>query len=255
MSTVVRRSVWQRAQSGHLESWQEYVRQGGPQAPERRESWVAILSEVEKRIPIRSGEKILDIGCGLDTVLDFVDRDVLGFTVDSLTASLAPLGLSPRAAHTAGALEGLPFRDDAFDRVVLLNVLDHVRGCALRSARDCQGPWHLAAAWSSRSTSTPVAATRPSASTNGGPAPDAPRPSTPWSSHSAPSRPCCTTPASTRPTLSTSPAPNPAATSSLPHCAKSGAGGRAGAHFARLRLAARPAYSRACGGDVSKTGP
>ena len=127
MSTVVKRSVWQRAQSGHLESWQEYVRQGGPQAPERRESWIAILSEVEKRIPIRSGEKILDIGCGLDTVLDFVDRDVLGFTVDSLTASLAPLGLSPRAAHTAGALEGLPFRDDAFDRVVLLNVLDHVR--------------------------------------------------------------------------------------------------------------------------------
>ncbi len=127
MSTAVRRSVWQRAQIGHLHSWQEYVRRGGAEAPERREVWVAILSEVEKRVPIRSGEKILDIGCGLDTALDFVDRDVLGFTVDSLTASLTSLGLSARAAHSAGALEGLPFRAGSIDRVLLMNVLDHVR--------------------------------------------------------------------------------------------------------------------------------
>ncbi len=124
---AVRRSVWQRAQTGHLESWQEYVRRGGAEAPGRRKVWVAILSEIEKRVPIRSGEKILDIGCGLDTALDFVEGNVLGFTVDSLTASLTSLGLSPRAAHTAGALEGLPFRDGSFDRVLLMNVLDHVR--------------------------------------------------------------------------------------------------------------------------------
>ena len=127
MSTAVRRSVWHRAQSGHLESWQEYVRRGGAEAPERRDVWVGILSEVEKRSPIRSGEKVLDIGCGLDTALDFVDQDVRGFTVDSLTASLSSLGLSPRAAHTAGALESLPFRAGSFDRVLLMNVLDHVR--------------------------------------------------------------------------------------------------------------------------------
>ena len=127
MSTAVRRSVWQRAQTGHLKNWQEYVRRGGAKAPERREVWVAILSEVEKRAPIRPGEKILDIGCGLDTALDFLEGNVLGFTVDSLTASLSSLGLSPRAAHTAGALEGLPFRDGSFDRVLLMNVLDHVR--------------------------------------------------------------------------------------------------------------------------------
>ena len=127
MSTAVRRSVWQRAQTGHLQSWQEYVRRGGAEAPERREVWVAILCEVEKRVPIRSGEKILDIGCGLNTALDFVDRDVRGFTVDSLTASLTSLGLSPRAEHTAGALEGLPFRAGSFDRVLLMNVLDHVQ--------------------------------------------------------------------------------------------------------------------------------
>ena len=127
MSTAVRRSVWQRAQTGHLESWQEYVRRGGADAPERREVWVAILSAVEKRVPIRPDEKILDIGCGLDTALDFIAHEVRGFTVDSLAASLASLGLSPRASHTAGALEGLPFRDSSFDRVLLMNVLDHVQ--------------------------------------------------------------------------------------------------------------------------------
>ncbi len=127
MSTAVRRSVWGRAQAGHLESWAEYVRRGGRDAPGRREVWTAILAEVEKRAPFRSGEKVLDIGCGLDTALDFVGQSVSGFTLDTLAAELREFGLSPRAAHAAGALEDLPYTDAAFDRVLLMNVLDHVR--------------------------------------------------------------------------------------------------------------------------------
>lgn len=134
MSTHVNRNVWKRAQSGHLEGWAEYARRRVAGAPERRELWTAILDEVEKRAPIRPGEKILDIGCGLDTALDFVETEVSGFTVDTLVAELAAFGLSARAAHTAGELEHLPYRDAALDRVLLMNVLDHVRdaGSGLR---------------------------------------------------------------------------------------------------------------------------
>ncbi len=127
MSTAVRHAVWKRAQSGHLESWAEYVRRGTGTAPERREVWKSILAEVQKRSPIRPGERILDIGCGLDTALDFVEEPVLGFTVDTLAVELSGLGLSPHARHTAGALEDLPYRDASLDRVMLMNVLDHVR--------------------------------------------------------------------------------------------------------------------------------
>ncbi len=142
MSTHVNRKVWKRAQSGHLEGWAEYARRRVAGAPERRELWAAILAEVEKRAPIRPGEKILDIGCGLDTALDFVETEVSGFTVDTLAAELAAFGLSARAAHAAGELEHLPYRDAALDRVLLMNVLDHVRdaGSGLReTARVLRG--------------------------------------------------------------------------------------------------------------------
>jgi ubiquinone/menaquinone biosynthesis C-methylase UbiE len=123
------------------------------------------LAELQKRSPIRPGERILDIGCGLDTALDFVEEPVLGFTVDTLAVELSALGLSPHARHTAGALENLPYRDASFDRVMLMNVLDHVRDArsGLReTARILR----------------PDAATTRSACTSGGPAPAAPRRST-----------------------------------------------------------------------------
>lgn len=52
----------------------------------------------------------------------------------AILAELAAFGLSARAAHTAGELEHLPYRDAALDRVLLMNVLDHVRdaGSGLR---------------------------------------------------------------------------------------------------------------------------
>ena len=73
---------------------------------------------------------MLDIGCGLDTVLDFLPN-VEGVTLDSLAARLYVLGLSPAAKHVAGLFEYLPFEDGTFDRVFLMNVLDHVWSPAL----------------------------------------------------------------------------------------------------------------------------
>jgi ubiquinone/menaquinone biosynthesis C-methylase UbiE len=88
--------------------------------------WRALLEKVEARAPIKSGERVLDIGCGLDTVLEFVS-DATRYTLDPLAARLVPLGLTPGIKHTAGVFESLPFPDETFDRVFLLNVLDHVR--------------------------------------------------------------------------------------------------------------------------------
>ena len=126
MKRSVKENVWRSAQTGHFQTWVTYAKQGKAASPEREKVWKAILQEVEKTAPVREGERVLDIGCGLDTVLDFLDG-VCGFTLDSLAAKLAELGLSPRARHSAGLFERLPFGDGVFDRVFLMNVLDHVR--------------------------------------------------------------------------------------------------------------------------------
>ena len=126
MKQAVKRDVWEQAQTGHLETWVGYARTREARSPERARVWEAILKEVEARRPIRSGERLLDIGCGLDSVLDYIP-DVFGVTLDSLMARLADLGLTPAARHSAGVFEALPFRDGSFDRVFLMNVLDHVQ--------------------------------------------------------------------------------------------------------------------------------
>jgi ubiquinone/menaquinone biosynthesis C-methylase UbiE len=126
MATAVSTAVWKQAQSGHFETWQGFAGRREADAPTRRMIWEAILTEVTRVRPFEDGERVLDIGCGLDTVLDYLPGS-RGFTLDSLMARLRPLGLTPRAQHTAGLFESLPFRDASFDRIFLMNVLDHVR--------------------------------------------------------------------------------------------------------------------------------
>lgn len=126
MRQAVKREVWEQAQTGHLETWIGYARDRESRSAERAPVWAAILKEVEAPRPIRSGEWVLDIGCGLDSVLDYMPG-VFGVTLDSLMARLAKLGLTRAAQHSAGVFEALPFRDESFDRVFLMNVLDHVQ--------------------------------------------------------------------------------------------------------------------------------
>jgi SAM-dependent methyltransferase len=118
--------VWRHAQSGHLETWVGYRRDGVLDDPRRAEVWESILDAVQADAPIKPGEHVLDIGCGLDTVLDFLPG-VKGYTLDPLAARLAPLGLPSGIRHVSGVFEQLPFADGAFDRVFLMNVLDHVQ--------------------------------------------------------------------------------------------------------------------------------
>ena len=129
MKRAVGPEVWHRAQTGHLETWVGYAEKRVAEAPERIAAWRALLETVEARAPTKPGERVLDIGCGLDTVLEFLP-EVSRYTLDPLASQLVPMGMTPGIRHTAGVFESLPFPDQTFDRVFLLNVLDHVRAPA-----------------------------------------------------------------------------------------------------------------------------
>lgn len=122
----VSRAVWERAQEGHLATWRALVERGASDSAARMARWKPVLDQVERHHPIRPGEAILEVGCGLDPVLDLLPS-VYGFALDSLMVELKD-PFPNRALHpTAGVFEALPFRTGAFDRAFVLNTLDHVR--------------------------------------------------------------------------------------------------------------------------------
>lgn len=77
----------------------------------------------------RRGHSLLDVGCGPGIFLEHFWEsgfDVTGFDAspDMLAAARARLG--PRADFHLGSADHLPFEDNAFDFVALLNVLEFV---------------------------------------------------------------------------------------------------------------------------------
>jgi SAM-dependent methyltransferase len=133
MSVAVKHDIWVCAQEGHFRTWEGYARRGVRQELGREMYWKSLVAEMDRTHPLRPSERVLDLGCGLDTVLDYLPS-VRGFTLDSLMHRLSAFGLSVPIAHAAGLFEMLPFADEVFDRVFLMNVLDHVRSpfCGLR---------------------------------------------------------------------------------------------------------------------------
>ena len=123
---AVKQAVWRSAQTGHLDTWKGFAQRGSATDPGRRTMWGGILDAAAKTAPIAAGEAVLDIGGGLDSVLDFVP-DVTPFALDPLAAELHQLAPNPTIRFTGGVFERMPFRTGCFDRVFLMNVLDHVR--------------------------------------------------------------------------------------------------------------------------------
>ncbi|MDR7551184.1 MAG: methyltransferase domain-containing protein [Armatimonadota bacterium] len=82
------------------------------------------LDEIQTRVPLKAC-RILDVGCGISTVLHFIEGHRYG--VDPLAHLYRTLyAYPPEIILCAGQGEALPFRDASFDVVFCSNVLDHV---------------------------------------------------------------------------------------------------------------------------------
>ena len=75
----------------------------------------------------RPGERVLDIGCGSGYHLEFMNRlglDVTGIDASPYMINLARERLGNRCSLNRGMAEDLPYEDNEFDLVVLINTLE-----------------------------------------------------------------------------------------------------------------------------------
>lgn len=110
----------------------EYARQA-PRYDRRWSSYVAAtVRETMRRLAVRPRDAVLDVGCGTGVLLDALARAEpaarltgLDLSPDMLARARARTGAA--AALCVGDTEALPFADAAFDVVVSVSVLHHVR--------------------------------------------------------------------------------------------------------------------------------
>jgi len=83
------------------------------------------LDEINAICNIKNNTKVLDVGCGISSVLHFIDGERYG--IDPLADEYKKLYSYPKEINIAkGFGEDLPFPDKYFDIVFCSNVLDHV---------------------------------------------------------------------------------------------------------------------------------
>jgi SAM-dependent methyltransferase len=94
----------------------------------RRKILAGLLSELSPSLP--DGASVLDVGCGTGANRQVLARD--GRYTVGIDYSAVPLELErdhdlEHSARVQGDAERLPFRDEAFDLVVSLDVLEHLK--------------------------------------------------------------------------------------------------------------------------------
>ena len=104
-----------------------WVREFKDNKPKVLEYWqkYRYLNEIIETCKIQSNTKILDVGCGISTVLHFIDGKKYG--IDPLADEYKRLYRYPKEINIQkGFSENISFSDDYFDVVFCSNVLDHV---------------------------------------------------------------------------------------------------------------------------------
>lgn len=94
-----------------------------------------VLAHALRRAEIRPGMAALDVGCGRGELLHHLKKG--GATAVGVDYALPALALAQKTSQACVLLadaKKLPFKDDAFDRIFLLGVVDHLHDWELEAA-------------------------------------------------------------------------------------------------------------------------
>lgn len=111
--------IFEAAEAAAFERWLET----GP-----GKSWqAASIALLDRVLDHRPGWRVLDVGCGLGVHLaHLMDRGLLvtGLEAGPVTAKIAARRLGSRATVDLGDAHDLPYEDNTFDAVILVNTLE-----------------------------------------------------------------------------------------------------------------------------------
>jgi ubiquinone/menaquinone biosynthesis C-methylase UbiE len=105
---------------------QKWVKEFAQNKEKVLEYWVKyrFLDEIKRVCEINDDKKILDIGCGISTVLHFINGERYG--IDPLANEYLGLYKYPKDITIKYGLgENIPFQDQFFDIILCSNALDH----------------------------------------------------------------------------------------------------------------------------------
>ena len=121
------------------------------------EYWSWYLNAVKEHIPLNANDKILDIGCGPDGIINYVTAGKRYGLDPLMDLLIAEYEMPKDARWIKGAGEHLPFKTNSFSVVFSTNVLDHTKDPELILSEiyriikanglliltvDCYGPLH-----------------------------------------------------------------------------------------------------------------
>ena len=116
---------WQIAQKAENERWQNRKSSRSEYLEKLEEYWGWYLALISKYISFNSEQRILDIGCGSDGIINYIPNGQR-FGLDPLMDSyLASSDMPHDIKWNTGTMEAIPFDDKYFDVVVTTNALDH----------------------------------------------------------------------------------------------------------------------------------
>lgn len=110
---------------------EQLARHYASEADDYRALWAPVLEPLGQKVlrsmPLEGTQRVLDLGCGVGSLLPHMRDAAPGALVVGLDRTEGMVGLAPdEFARLVGDAAGLPFRDGAFDAVTMAFMLFHL---------------------------------------------------------------------------------------------------------------------------------